>query len=1043
LAAPELLPLFVARLSALPTDDVFRLRQAPLSLALANLVDAERSIAVTRDEVSRALHAAIGRQEQRRLRNALVEVRRSLYNGRCLSERQVEVVDQTLSLEERQCVQAFTGLLELRNQRLARIELAYETGLRQSRRMFQKAVADSRFQNGVMLSSSALYRNLERYQSADPQWFDSRNEQIERGLLRYFTRAAMKATPFATFCSVAVGQLVDPTSHVSRSDKLITIEGDPSQQKVFTRLNKSIYGVLWSHLKQRPAVRRQLTVDLNPTLHSLSGKWVFLANVRGREVFQRIGRNEAIDLIEMIVRDRAPILAELTDRLMTDPGVEAGREEASAYLDSLLEAGFLRFRTSVTEQECDWDLPLRSALSTVDDEHARLTVELLTTLREQLQQLERLPDLTTRGDIIARMHSSIRQALERLGIPTQVPRNLPVFEDATSAARLCVVRDAPLQAALDCLSSFLKLTLPISHPRREQATMRHFFDTFYDATKPVSLLRFYEDFYREHLKTHLEKERLRASRQSDKAIDGYDFFNPFGLAIVAHLGDASRQVAAVFRDAWAKDPTAEEVNVDLAAIERVTSPLGPLNAMRSVSVFCQPISVDGIVRAGRLFVSGGNYHAGFGKYFSRFLYMLPDELRVHTRLSNAALSEGLLAEIRGDELFNGNFHPQLADWEISYPTGESASSEGQLDCADLQVIRDADDPFALALQHRDTGKRILPLDLGFLAMHRRPPLFQLLAHFMPAGQYSIGLPDSLAKSGPSEPESSLVDDKASSGIGYRPRMTINGCLVVGRRRWSIPARLYPHQHATEPGHVYFVRVNNWRRQNGIPAEVYVRLRPTQGQGLNPGATVLDTGEGTRREKSSKPGNPVPAMLIRANVPRTESDVVATACDGRGNGQEFAEGDPSNLGILRSRTQPSLGLAGPGLNELLQNASLPRNDTENEIAVEVNVPEPRLTSSIKPEHHSRDWGKPQYIDFENPLLVKLFARLPAGLSGFTAYLEERYPPNSALPEAHGHRYSAEFILQYTFVGRSERQYERVDDDIGSGEECYSHPAATHG
>ena len=52
--------------------------------------------------------------------------------------------------------------------------------------------------NGILLSSDTLHANLEQLKDASVRRSASRREQIERGALRYLTRAVMKATPFAS-----------------------------------------------------------------------------------------------------------------------------------------------------------------------------------------------------------------------------------------------------------------------------------------------------------------------------------------------------------------------------------------------------------------------------------------------------------------------------------------------------------------------------------------------------------------------------------------------------------------------------------------------------------------------------------------------------------------------------------------------------------------------------------------------------------------------------------------------------------------------------
>jgi hypothetical protein len=92
---------------------------------------------------------------------------------------------------------------------------------------------------------------------------------------------------------------------------------------------------------------------------------------------------------------------------------------------------------------------------------------------------------------------------------------------------------------------------------------------------------------------------------------------------------------------------------------------------------------------------------------------------------------------------------------------------------------------------------------------------------------------------------------------------------------------------------------------------------------------------------------------------------------------------------------------------------PSADAEKSETPESPRAAPAVVKPARREGWSRDWWKPQYIDFGSPLLVKLFARLPTGLKNYLMHLEERYPVNEELPTSDGERHSAEFILQFSF------------------------------
>jgi hypothetical protein len=218
-------------------------------------------------------------------------------------------------------------------------------------------------------------------------------------------------------------------------------------------------------------------------------------------------------------------------------------------------------------------------------------------------------------------------------------------------------------------------------------------------------------------------------------------------------------------------------------------------------------------------------------------------------------------------------------WEISYPTGESGATEAQLPSSEIVVQPDPDDPYALRLAHGPTGRRVIPVDLGFLNPRMRPPLYQLLSRFTPPVMFAPTVPESHAQPAhghgarPATVEglqvapaavaqdgggADTVDqgaDTVDQGAGTvgagadtvaaaadaaqahaahaqpqptiscRPRLTFAGSLVLARRRWSVPGTLLPQRRTDESAAEFFVRINRWRRESGIPETGYFRINP--------------------------------------------------------------------------------------------------------------------------------------------------------------------------------------------------------------------------
>lgn len=1000
-ASDALFPRFVCRVSGAPADTVDTLRAERTLSLLEELAEAEGRIGERREEVSRMLFEAIGTAADKPARNRLIALKRELYNGRAPAAQKLE--DALASLDEATIgeVRAYAADLERARELSAAVGAAHDGETAALRRRFREVVKDSDFRKGLMVSSRSLYGNLGRYDAAAERGeLSGRDEKTERGLLRYYTRMAAKATPFATFCAILPGSFVPDDDGEGRT----RFTGDPRAKRSFVRINKFLYGLLFDHLKTRQAVRHQLTVERNPTLRQDGGRLLYLTAIEGREVFQRLGDNEVLQLIARMFQDGfQPSLGDLIGALSGDPEIDATPEEAEAYLDKLIEIGFLRFHTGIREQDADWDLPFRELLDRIDDDHARRSSRLLALLRERVEAYG-LAEVEQRGAIIDEIHAEIESALAEMGITGRLRRDMPFYEDATSEAEARIALTPGVRRVFGTFEEWVRLTSSLGWPRPEQASMRHFFQTFYGDSPGVPLLQFYEEFYREHFKAHVEKEQKLRNGAAAAEVDGYDVNNPFGLEHIRSLSGARTKLSDTIRERWKQQPDAEAVDLSADEVRQAVEGVETVSGVpRSVGAF--GILVPGQEEGGTpsFVLHGGSYTAGYGKYFSRFLYMLPDDLQEDVRQANAALTGEMLAEICGDAQFNANLHPPLMRWEISYPTGESGATEVQLRSSEIVVQADPEDPYALRLVHGPTGRRVIPVDLGFLNPRMRPPLYQLLSRFTPPVMFAPQVPesriappppaapppaadavahadtvadaDTVAKADGADADTADAETVAKADpaaaptepvpapepvISYRPRITYGGSLVLSRKRWSVPGVLLPQRRVDETAAEYFVRANRWRREAGIPETAYLRIHPIP------------------EPRPAKAGEPAPAQdaaPVEAvdEIPGYEAEAPAEPQE---EPHEEAAADPG----AEAGGQPDQ----PG-------------------------------QPVKRTQASRDFYKPQFIDFGNPLLVGLLGRIGTGLKRYQAVFEERLPDRDGLPRHGDERYVTELVVQLYFPG----------------------------
>ena len=891
--------------------------RAPQTLAIAeSIARTFDALPVLREQVSELLYNEVGSTSDGEWRNLVINLRRDLYNLRVPPDPQLSSLSGRLA----PATQAAVASLVAKSARLdalrADAKAAHASELQSARESFHTLVRDPEFLKGLLASSRPLFNQLSRYLSAGPE-LGRKAEKIERGLLRYYTRMVCKATPFATFCSVIAGEFCDDP--VSQSGA-ITFRGSLSDHCRMVRINKKLFGVIVEHLKARPEVRRSWPVELNSTLRPEDDRLFLLTAVRGTEVFQRLKFTPALEvIINHLQQGATRTFGDLLQSLSTDSRVDANPDEAETYVAGLVELGFLHFHTGIREQEPDWDVPFREFLADVRDEQAQLVVSLLDRLCHDAHRYTNA-DVAERLRILSGAEAAVEETLAAMETSTRPQGNTIFYEDVTSSSVAQLHLSDSVQRAVSSLQRWIELTSRLAWPKPEQATMRHFFEEYYGDERDVSLTRFYEDFYREHFKNHTAQQDKHRTGILEREGSSYNVLNPFDVPYITELRQALARLTAEIRRLWRQDPGAEALNLTPPQVNALIGEAGDATPMAcSVGTFLvfDP-GLDGVAFP-RFILHRASYSVGYGKYFSRFIDLLPQHLGTAVRSCNERLTDDLVAEISANSHFNGNLHPRLLEWEISYPTSESGTAGEQVAIAEVIVNPDPASPHALRLQHAKTRRWISPVDLGVLNPRFRPDLFRLLLRFSPPVDFILPLPDTYTERGP-EPD----EMEREPGILARPRITFDERIVLARRRWTVPSELFPQSELGEDPSDFFLRVHAWRLKHGIPEVVYLRIQPF-------------------------PNSPV----TRA---KGEAEKTARATLGRS-----ALGDNA---------------APPG------------------------------------QTFSRDFHKPQYIDFANPLLVAMFGRIAGPLTRFQAVLEEALPQRG-LASGGNNRYVTELIFQFYY------------------------------
>jgi hypothetical protein len=139
-----------------------------------------------------------------------------------------------------------------------------------------------------------------------------------------------------------------------------------------------------------------------------------------------------------------------------------------------------------------------------------------------------------------------------------IPGTETLFEDAAvaggNASLVLDLGDFGGHGGLgDLLAEYVRLTRPFIWILGEQANMRHFFTEHYGSDR-VPLLQFYEDYYREHLEGHLERQERfwekGAAPAASRSPSRTWRWNPIPGALSACGSSTSPQAGRSFPSTW-------------------------------------------------------------------------------------------------------------------------------------------------------------------------------------------------------------------------------------------------------------------------------------------------------------------------------------------------------------------------------------------------------------------------------------------------------------------------------------------------------------
>lgn len=770
----------------------------------------KNNIAEVRQTICDRLYELISLQTNDEQRQQLINLKRQVYNNKSVSPDGLGSVrsDEVVALLEKyiQWSNEFSTLIKNGTD-------GFDEQLTIHRKYLQELAANPVLQNGLLQSSPVLYQQLDDFRNADPAAFRQKEYRMEFSLLRYLTRIAFKTSPFSTFTYTGLMQLGQEAATNSKAH----------QVKSALKLNNTLFNYLISIAQHHPVINEQLIVKLNKTATVKNDKIHFLVNYNNVESFQALAATGLqLLILELFSKQQKTItLQELSAELAAH--VDGATDEAiKGYLLKLVSTGLLELGTNIAGIDPDWDSKLVAYLQNIAIDHPSITliIDLFTDLSGYKLQYA---DAGTRQRNMLLQQTEVKvnvvfqQLQSEAGLPLKaadivkpeegqgfrVNQFTPYkfqakhifYEDcATDSVEILPAGAvADIAAKVDTLLNALR---PLDQMDVERSKMRDFFTGHYHTVEPVTLIDFYRDYFM-HIKKPEKQLQEDGAKGADQATtDDWTILLEQKLtSLIENSGDEIAIPASFFE------------GLDREAI--------PQQYAKGMFVQLFKKEVNGTEKTYSVVNAA---LPGMGKVSGRFLTLFDDRVtQTQVEYNNRLHERYLKVELNDASSFNANIHPPLLGNELALPGGNNIyPGDRHVSINDITVRYNAANN-SLDLYYHD--QPVYAFDLCLESFYFRSNLYQILLHFntgvRPTFKQFIKHIDScFAKS--------LPDGDAA--LLCLPRIVYDETVIIRRKSWRVKTSIIPMQKAPETNFEFYLRINQWRMDLGLPERSFVFLR---------------------------------------------------------------------------------------------------------------------------------------------------------------------------------------------------------------------------
>lgn len=414
----EIFPHMLLRIAGSPFEELAVYARPELDQGLNRIANLSEETHTLKKRFSQSLFNLIEGQANPKRQNLLQNFRRDVYNGR-------KIKASTWSQVQPLLPQSLIAEFELLQSHIQKIEnytgewkRQYQMALLSSRVALQRYSNNEVLKKGLVLSAPDLLDRLPTFEKKEPKDFRKKDYHTEKSLIKYMTRIAGKTSPFSTFTNLAIMKIGDKGPKIFSGASSVTSSHVRSTIRINNYLLKYLKDIFF-HYK---ALRLHFFIRPNPTIELVGGSFNYLINFNNIESFQKLRNNPVLELIlELLEKDRRGItFSNLLVHLQEY--VDAGIEALEAYVQELLKYGFLEYNLGVSGLDPNWDQRLIEALSPCVEtvNHIQELLDVLRQLRIYGEEFAKAP-ANARMAILKQAHQSFKSICMKIHEAAELP----------------------------------------------------------------------------------------------------------------------------------------------------------------------------------------------------------------------------------------------------------------------------------------------------------------------------------------------------------------------------------------------------------------------------------------------------------------------------------------------------------------------------------------------------------------------------------------------------------------------------------------------